>query len=203
MGGVCADARGATSVPGLFAAGEVCGGLHGANRMGGNALTETVVLGARAGQAAAEWAGNIPHDGIGKPDWTDKVFEPTLGTSHGADDWKAPRMMAELRHCMWHEGGILRSQSGLSHAFDVVKTISVQAADLPLQGEQRQVQQKLELQIAAQTAGLILQGAIRRQESRGAHFREDYPQQDDEAWCGHLLVRLRPGKGLDWRYHPI
>ena len=56
MGGVCIDTSGATSVPGLFAAGEVTGGLHGANRMGGNALTETVVFGARAGESAAVWA---------------------------------------------------------------------------------------------------------------------------------------------------
>ena len=56
MGGVCIDAEGMTSLPGLFAAGEVMGGLHGANRMGGNALTETLVFGARAGEAAAIWA---------------------------------------------------------------------------------------------------------------------------------------------------
>jgi succinate dehydrogenase/fumarate reductase flavoprotein subunit len=56
MGGVCIDTDGTTSVPGLFAAGEVTGGLHGANRMGGNALTETLVFGARAGEAAANWA---------------------------------------------------------------------------------------------------------------------------------------------------
>ena len=203
MGGVCADAKGATSVPGLFAAGEVCGGLHGANRMGGNALTETVVFGARAGQAAADWARNIQPDGEGDPDWMDKIFEPTLGTSQGVDDQTAPRLIAELRHTMWHEGGILRSRPGLSQALNVVKRIAVQAADLPLQGDPRQVRQNLELRFAAQTAELILQGALRRQESRGAHFREDYPHQDDEAWCGHLQVRLKPEGGWDWRYQPV
>ena len=133
----------------------------------------------------------------------DKIFEPTLRTSRGANDQKAPRLMTELRHTMWHEGGILRNQPGLSRALDVVKTITAQAAELPLQGDPRQVRQNLELRVAVQTAELILQGALRRQESRGAHFREDYPHQDDEAWCGHLQVQLKPEGGLDWTYQAI
>ena len=76
MGGVRIDPGGQTSVPGLFAAGEVTGGLHGANRMGGNALTETVVFGARAGQAAGEWANNAPD---GKIEGTPiDIMEPVL-----------------------------------------------------------------------------------------------------------------------------
>jgi succinate dehydrogenase/fumarate reductase flavoprotein subunit len=103
--------------------------------------------------------------------------------------------MADLRHIMWCEGGILRNEPGLSRALDVVKTIKVQPADLPLQGDSRQVGQNLELQFAAQTAELILQGALHRQESRGSHFREDYPHQDDKSWRGHLQLRMMPGGG--------
>ena len=199
MGGICTDAQGATSAPGLFAAGEVTGGLHGANRRGGNALTETVVFGARAGQAAGDWAKNVTA-GMGGES-IKKIFKPSFRSTHHNAGQSTARLLAKLRQVMWDDGGILRNKPGLSRALRAVDTLKAEAAALLITAEPpRQVQRNLELRFAAQVAELILQGALRRKESRGAHFREDYPVQDDENWCGHLQVRMTSGDELDWRY---
>jgi succinate dehydrogenase/fumarate reductase flavoprotein subunit len=147
-------AQGATSVPGLFAAGEVTGGRHGANRSGGNAPTETVVFGARAGQATGQWAGNAPDGRIEVP--PEGFLEPAIIRSSANDPRPAATgLLAGLRKTLWDDGGIPRNRLGLTRA-----------------------------------AELILQAALRREESRGAHFREGCPTQDDRNWCGHLQVRL-------------
>jgi succinate dehydrogenase/fumarate reductase flavoprotein subunit len=198
MGGICTDAQGATSAPGLFAAGEVTGGLHGANRRGGNALTETVVFGARAGQAAGDWARNVSA-GMGGES-IKKLFKPIFRSTRNNAGQSTARLLAKLRQVMWDDGGILRNKPGLSRALRAVDTLKAEAAALPNTVEPRQVQRNLELRFAAQVAELILQGALRRRESRGAHFREDYPLQDDENWCGHLQVRMTPEDELDWKY---
>ncbi len=201
MGGVCIDAQGATSVAGLFAAGEVTGGLHGANRRGGNALTETVVFGARAGQAAGQWANNIPEGRIEVP--PGDIRKPAISSS--ANDIKpaTTRLLAGLRKTLWDDGGILRNRQGLTRAAAVVAGIKTDAAELPIPDDPRQVQRILELRFAAQTAELILQAALRREESRGAHFREDCPAQDDQNWRGHLQIRLGSEGQLNYGFQPI
>jgi succinate dehydrogenase/fumarate reductase flavoprotein subunit len=198
MGGICTDAQGATSVPGLFAAGEVTGGLHGANRRGGNALTETIVFGARAGRAAGDWAKNISTGMAGES--IKEISEPAFGSTRTEAALNTSRLMVELRQVMWNDGGILRNESGLIRAINAVAAIKAEVAAMPIPDDPRQVQRNLELRFAAQTAELILQGALRRKESRGAHFREDYPFQDDETWRGHLQVRLTPEDELEWMY---
>ena len=91
---------------------------------------------------------------------------------------------------MWHEGGILRNKQGLTQTLNEIQQMHQETLRLPLAGEPRQIQNKLELQVAAFTASLILQAALRRKESRGAHFREDYPDQDDVHWKGHQQVLI-------------
>ena len=200
MGGVQIDSGGQTTVPGLFAAGEVTGGLHGANRMGGNALTETIVFGARAGQAASNWVlENTDHD-IG--DWVDGFEIPVSNSNHSHARFDPDVMLADLQKILWDNGGILRSREGLTRAINEIATIREAATGLPLTGHSRQVQRRLEIQSASRTAMIILQGAIRREESRGAHYREDFSKQDDENWCGHLQVRQNPDGELHWSFKP-
>jgi succinate dehydrogenase/fumarate reductase flavoprotein subunit len=201
MGGICIDARGTTSVAGLFAAGEVTGGLHGANRMGGNALTETVVFGARAGQAAAEQALNTPESRLIVP--PEDFFRPTVDSTVDNADSNTNHLMAELRQTMWDNGGILRNRQGLKKALKTVESIKAESDTLPITIEPHAVQRVLELRFAAQTAELILQGALRRNESRGAHYREDHPVQDDENWRGLLQVRLSAEDKLSYTFSPI
>jgi succinate dehydrogenase/fumarate reductase flavoprotein subunit len=202
MGGICIDAQGTTSVPGLFAAGEVTGGLHGANRMGGNALTETVVFGARAGRAAAEQALDIVNGR--RTDLPADFFGPSVdATAYTVAGPDTNHLMLRLRQTLWDNGGILRNSQGLNDALQTVDAIKAESGDLPINTEPHAVQRVLELRFASQAAELILLGALRRKESRGAHFREDYPDQDDENWRGHLQVRLAAEGKLSYTFRPI
>jgi len=150
MGGICIDPQGTTSVPGLFAAGEVTGGLHGANRRGGNALTETVVFGARAGQAAGEWANNVPG---GKNEGTPKDFiDPALNIKTNNAKSATTRIIDRLRNALWDDGGILRNRQGLVAALKTVAAIKEESVDRPITDDPRQLQRILELRVAAQTA---------------------------------------------------
>jgi succinate dehydrogenase/fumarate reductase flavoprotein subunit len=197
MGGVRIDGTGATSVPGLFAAGEVTGGLHGANRLGGNALSETMVFGARAGNAAADWAkanGAQKRQSVSRR--LDEKLQARQNTPHGEADF-----LGKLRKIMWEEGGILRNGTGLSRALDGVREILASFSGpgsiktpAPAQAG------AIELRFAAQAACLILEAAGRRKESRGSHCRQDYPEQNDPQWRGHLRVRRCAPGGDKWEF---
>ena len=203
MGGVLIDKYAATSVPGLFAAGEITGGLHGANRMGGNALTDTLVFGAIAGNSAARWA-----------DAHRRVHEDHLSRRLGekmAKWMRLPPMPAglheRLREIMWKDGGVIRSNEGLLHARDsllemqeaLLKTrktgSSFQTAESDLFGV-------ISLCSALQVATLILEAALLRTESRGAHFRQDFPEQNDNEWKGHLRTHIDANGDKLWHFHP-
>jgi fumarate reductase (CoM/CoB) subunit A len=183
MGGICIDEEGASTVSGLFAAGEVTGGLHGANRLGGNALTETQVFGARAGAAAARWArrSSIPPD----RDVMEQLVRPDVGPPSGKARVILPGLKTRIREVMWEEGGIIRNREGLTHALSAVEEIHAELMGLPEPSDPADTQGLLELRLAARAAALILAAAMRREESRGAHFREDFPKPDDKNWLGH------------------
>lgn len=192
MGGVRIDPQGGTRVPGLYAAGEVTGGLHGANRIAGNALTEALVFGARAGKAASLWAGQNPAPGV-RPPWEE--FPPSRSQDGGAGaSGGAVELKKRLRNTLWENGGILRSKEGLLEAIAAVSRILHAAQHLSLKTAPSEVKHTIELQLGSKTALLILQAALRREESRGAHFREDFPAEDNALWRGHLEVSLVQGQ---------
>lgn len=198
MGGVVVDSNGATGIPGIFAAGEVTGGLHGANRMGGNALSDTLVFGARSGAAAAAWV--VGSDvAAGKP-LIERLGEAPHRWSKGTLDG-AP-LKDRLRRIMWEDGGIARNKQGLSRALEIIREMETEAAGAASIPEDKSLVDLIEFRSAAATAVLILEGALRREESRGAHFREDFPLQDDAKWQGHLEVRLTPEGEHSWRFAP-
>ena len=101
------------------------------------------------------------------------------------------------------DGGILRNQKGLSQTLGIVKGILDQAYESPLDGRPDEIQRILELRFAAVTAQLILDAAQRREESRGAHFREDFPDQDDDNWKGTLQVRLNSKGEHIWKFQAV
>lgn len=201
MGGIRIEPRGFTSVPGLFAAGEVTGGVHGANRMGGNALTETLVFGKRAGDAAAEWALNMNQSN--EKYTTDALQAFFQNSSNSKKNIDPDRLTGQLQRIMWSEGGILRNKKGLIKTLESVKNIQQQAAEASLECHPDEVQRLLELRFAAATAALILEAALKREESRGAHYREDFPDQNDENWRGHLQVYLDAEGKKIWKFKPI
>ena len=201
MGGAKIDATGATSVPGLFAAGEAAGGLHGANRMGGNALSETLVFGARAGSAAAAWANRS--GGGDRPNLLKALCESARKWSSGTP--VEGGLKDRLRKIMWEDGGIIRDEKGLFRALGAVRDIQNEASTLSskpaLNG--KELLDLIELRSAARVATLILEAACMRRESRGAHFREDFPGQNDAQWQGHLQVQLAAGGENIWQFEPI
>ena len=104
---------------------------------------------------------------------------------------------------MWTDGGILRNQTGLTQTLSTVKDILHQAHESSLEAPPGEIQRVLELRFAASTAELILQAAQKREESRGAHFREDFPNPDDENWKGALQVQLNSQRERIWRFQAI
>jgi L-aspartate oxidase len=165
MGGVKTDCYGRTSVAGLYAAGEVaCTGVHGANRLASNSLLEGLVFGARAGSCATEEA--TLEIGFAKPRDTD------YGTMA---DWRIDDgTRAEVKRIMWDKVGIVRSHSGLTDALELLKRV----ADRELNTRSWNF---------VTLARLVAEAALSRRESRGAHYREDFPEPDDVTFGRHTI----------------
>lgn len=182
MGGVDTDEWAHTSVPGLFAAGEVaCTGVHGANRLASNSLLEGLVFGARAAVAMTE----TPH---AAPMKADRVGAWDLGLGAGKDrDVVAgsrapspqPLASAEVRDLMWRSVGLFRDRDGLERA---VATLDGSARRLPPSTPDEYRHLNL-----VTVARLIARAALRREESRGGHFRADFPERDDARWQVHVV----------------
>ena len=200
MGGVCIGADGMTSLPGLFAAGEVTGGLHGANRMGGNALTETLVFGARAGEAAANWA--MDDDRELKTEIFKDAEVEKLVLVQETDRSNPAELMTNISEIVWKEAGIIRNRRGLEQALNEVNTISAKALESHI-GNPLDLQRRIEILFGTQAASLIIQAALKREESRGAHYREDFADQDDDNWQGHLQVKLSRVGEANWDFRVI
>jgi succinate dehydrogenase/fumarate reductase flavoprotein subunit len=197
MGGLCIDGQGQTTLPGLFAAGEVTGGLHGANRLGGNALTETLVFGARTGRGAADWAkaGSPPKPAVLSD------LQDSAERFAALDRPTYTRLKESLRPILWKEGGIIRNRRGLQTALDRLSGLTDEGPRPAKVEDPRDQQRGVELQLGLRTAAIILQGALGREESRGAHFREDHPEQSDH-WRGHLQVALSANGREQWNFVP-
>ena len=165
MGGVRTDVHGRTSLPGLFAAGEVaCTGVHGANRLASNSLLEGLVFGALAAEAMVRMGQGVGSRG------RDVVVGQEVGvtvTSEAATE----RWIAELRALMWKDAGLLRDRVGLERAQRGLEALAV---TMP-RGLFRRGVEARNLHVVA---GLIVAAALGREESRGAHYRNDFPERE-------------------------
>jgi len=171
MGGVVFKPDCTTTLPGLFAAGEVTGGLHGANRIGGNAMTEIIVFGARAGASAAAYAKKSAKPKTSKQADTEiDALTKTIGDESGTNP------LSELRRMMWENAGIVRSGAGLEAAIKEIKKTQKTAAALTA-GDPATLRAIIETRFAATTAQLVAESALKREESRGTHYRTDHPNQ--------------------------
>ena len=178
IGGVKVDALGRTSVPGLFAVGEVaCSGFHGANRLGSNSLLEGLVLGARAGRQAGEDFTAGPHDGHPHA-LASRIEEPKRGEIDLGD------VENSLRALMWCAAGIERDQAHLETAEDYVDFWCGYVLDKAFSDTHGWTIQNM-----LTVAKLVIHAARERCESRGVHFRTDYPNRDDERWKRHLTIQ--------------
>jgi len=173
MGGLRTDLYGRTNVPGLFAAGEVAAnGLHGANRLPSNALLESLVYGARAGKAMRE--AKKP------PSRTER--QPRATYSNGPVDTSIEELVAQIQDLMWNEVGIVRSRMGIQKAVKSLEELAPKLAH----PKTRRGHEASNLHLAAL---LVARSALAREESRGAHYRMDYPDHDDKKFLKHSVVR--------------
>jgi succinate dehydrogenase/fumarate reductase flavoprotein subunit len=188
-GGIRTDAFGATALPGLYAVGEAAGGCHGANRLANNAFTECYVFGKRAGEHAANdgksQKGHAPVPESLLQDCLRRLQQRTRQAS-GTQELQAVRRA--LRQCLWERVGVVRSASTLQTALQTIRTLAEQAQACC--GDRAATMVRcLELDNLLITAEAITLAALYREESRGTHYREDFPDRDDAAWRCNVWVR--------------
>lgn len=202
MGGIRVDAWGATAVPGLFAAGQVAGGVHGANRLGSVSLAELFVFGRRAGLAAAGFARNNPpgEAELAWSVWNGGGFSGAVGGGTGDREEKkggaALAVSRRLQQLMWQKVGIIRDQAGLERALVELDELEAEAArgDGAAQLAAHLWREAAELHFMLTVARAIILGALARRESRGAHYRRDYPTQDNANWRRRTVIRCKNGE---------
>lgn len=186
MGGVVIDERTTTSVPGLFAAGEICGGTHGANRLGGNALAEVFSMGQISGREAAAFA--EAQDPLEAHDSSFGQEESRLQSAQARKGGNVASLTTSLKEAMWEKAGILRDQSSLEEALSKVLEIEAQSREAGVEDSPELVK-LMELQSMLVVSEAVCRSALLRTESRGAHNRSDYPDEDNEAWLKNTVIR--------------
>jgi len=202
MGGICIDQNGATEIGGLFAAGEVVGGVHGANRMGGNALGEILVFGRRAGLSAAHFARKRTLNPSRKSDFRRPMVVSGKGEGPTEKSLKPKDIRKAIGQILWEQGGILREESGMIEALETLARI--RDRDLPkvkLENP-KEVLENLEVENALSVGEMILRSGLLRKESRGSHFRRDYPQTDDRNWKGNIFLK-KSDEEMKLEYQPV
>jgi succinate dehydrogenase / fumarate reductase flavoprotein subunit len=206
MGGVRVDADStATTVPGLFAAGEVAAGLHGANRLGGNSLSDLLVFGRRAGLYAAEYAKSVQGPLPVNNEAVDGYAREMLAPFENAGSENPYKIHAELQDCMQNLVGIIRVESELKQALDVIQGLKERSQRCKVEGN-RQFNTgwhlALDLHSLLTFAEAATLAAIERKESRGGHTRDDYPNTDPKFAKVNIVVRKRDG-GLTLAQEPL
>ena len=205
MGGVDTDVWGLTSLEGLYAAGEcACVSVHGANRLGGNALMETITFGKRSGAHAAEWA--LTHTTVEVPESLEADAERELRTLLDRADGERPwSIRNELAETMHENFGVFRREEQMRKQGEIVGSLRERYEQVVVEDKgdvfNSDLTQALELGFLLELADCMVVAGLERKESRGAHARPyDYPERDDENFMRHTLVTWQDGQPkLNWK----
>ncbi|RPH78985.1 MAG: FAD-binding protein [Nitrospiraceae bacterium] len=208
MGGVIIDENCETQLPGLFAVGEVSGGVHGANRLAGSALTEIFVFGDIAGRKAAASSEKQklipPEEGEIREqiDRLERIFSVRQG---GVRPFEVKKAIQDI---MWENLGPVRNEEGMKKA--VAELRSIQEKDLPnvaLASRQkkynRERMEAIEVGLMIKTASFVARAALSRNESRGSHYRTDFPVLDDKDWLRNTVLRKGANGEVDITYKQV
>jgi succinate dehydrogenase/fumarate reductase flavoprotein subunit len=205
MGGGVVTTDWESTVPGLFLVGENAADIHGANRLSQNALSQLLVSGVRAGRAAAAQAkefGQAPVD----PAEASASAEDARRMLAREDGIRPHVWRSRLREAMWENAGVYRSGSSLRAAMHVLDELEGGLASQALSQRSRrhntELSEAIENRFLLVTARCVVEAALRRDESRGAHYRDDFPATNDREWLLHLAVR-RGAAGLEWSSLPV
>ena len=210
MGGVHTDIHGATPLEGLYAAGEVaCVSINGANRLGSNSLPELLVFGARAGKAAAEYASTAkdpaPLIALLEQDERRRLDHEMIHPDGGRE--RISDIREEMQQTMEAAAGIYRSRESLAKAAEILQDLRHRFRSARVEDDSRtfntQVLAALELSCMLDVADSIVQCALLREESRGAHQRTDFPSRDDERFLAHSLIHRNADGSSRVEYAPV
>jgi fumarate reductase flavoprotein subunit len=210
MGGVDTDINGATPLAGLYAAGEVaCVSINGANRLGSNSLPELLVFGARAGRAAADYASQekplSPAVLAQGRDEQRRLQNELLHKAGGRE--RLATIREEMQQTMEQSAGIYRTGESLKRGVETLRTLQARFADVAISDRSRTFNTEraaaLELSFMLDVAEAIVNSALDRQESRGAHQRTDFPARNDQQFLAHSLVHRKPDGSCEVRYVPV
>jgi len=216
MGGIKTDTEGRCwdihqqwkGLPGLFAAGETaCVSLHGGNRLGANSLLDTIVFGRRAGHCAAEYARAIPPPAISEHLMeTDQDLVRSL-LARGGQGERAAALRLEMGRTMNRYVSVFREHDGLETARQRIQELKARWPAITVQDKGQvfntSIMAVLELSFMLDCAETIIEGARIRKESRGAHFRTDYLDRDDEEWLQHILLYHQPENNPHADFLPV
>jgi succinate dehydrogenase / fumarate reductase flavoprotein subunit len=210
MGGIRVDGETQmSSVDGLFAAGECAAGLHGANRLGGNSLSDLLVFGKRAGDYAARFAQqqSVPRIDPAAVDAAARVaLEPFARSSNGHDATGPYQVQQELQTTMQDLVGIVRNESDMRRAIDAIGDLRQRSARVGVSGNREYNpgwHTALDLPNLLTVSEAIARAAIERKESRGAQFREDFPQKDPAYGTFNIVVRKGSSGAMELVRRPI
>src|SRR6516165_2011292 len=210
MGGVSTDSNGATPLAGLYAAGEVaCVSINGANRLGSNSLPECLVFGARAGKAAAEFCleHEAPHDRVltQARDERQRLEKQFLHKSGGKE--RIATIRTEMQKAVETSAGIYREEKLLTEATGTLGELQHRFGNVMLDDRSHtfntELQSALELGFMLDVAESMVQCALHRTESRGAHQRMDYPARDDQKFLAHSVVHRNPDGSAKVGYQAV
>jgi len=200
MGGVMINENAETNIQGLYAAGEITGGVHGGNRLGGNALADTQVFGKRAGENAAKQAlkAQIPSVDRKQIDREIRKAKSFLKRKEGV---RPVEIKSKLTSLMWDKVGIFRTGKEIQEA--VTEIERMREKELPklcvMDNKtrfNREWIEALEIENIVTVAEMVAKAALMREESRGAHYRRDFPKIDNQNWFVNIVVRQERGRML-------
>jgi succinate dehydrogenase / fumarate reductase flavoprotein subunit len=207
MGGIRVDGdTQMSSVPGLFAAGEVGAGLHGANRLGGNSLSDLLVFGMRAGKYAAEFAGRQSSPRVDSQQ-ADAIVRTALEPFGRRDGGEGPYQVEhDLQTMMQELVGIVRREAEMRRALDGLKALQERARKVSVTGNREYNpgwHTALDLQNLLTVSEIVARSALERKESRGGHFRDDFPEKDPAYGKFNIVVKRGPNGEMQVVREPI
>ena len=207
MGGVKTDIWGRTDVKGLYAAGEVaCVSVHGGNRLGANSLLDTLIFGRRSGEDAAQHASGRGFDHVSRSVLDDEEKRIAAIVGRERSGRRVSEIKAELGETMDSKVAVFRDEEGIASALETVRRLKEEAEGAWIDDRgtifNQDVLGALELQNMLDQAETTCMAALERKESRGAQYRTDFPERNDEEWLKHIDVGLN-GSGPEISYSPV
>ncbi len=193
MGGIKITGRAETNLKGFFAAGEVVGGIHGGNRLGGNALADTQVFGRIAGNSAAKYAASVSPPKLDR-DFIKKEYSRIRAPIEREEGVSSSSEINQLQKNMWSKAGIFRNEQDLISALQFIKK-QQERVDSQLMVNNQATRyntewiNSLELYDMLLVSEMLVRSAICRKESRGAHYRTDYPTPNHELWLINIIIQ--------------